>query len=180
MKKNKDAVDLAKIVEGYFTLIRSLRHGDASSVDKLMELWEGDGTFEFKGSPPVVGTFRGAMAIRTLYLNRLKGTGMALKLEGTNAPPRDVALGVVDTEVTSIRKDGNRVLAGWRTTIGTQQGQGFDVTGAHVFSFKGDKIKSLRVTISPKPVVSQLATLKLDALSVQNVGRLSLAAWPVV
>lgn len=173
-------IDLKNVVESYFALIRRLRSGDAGSVDELMGLWDPDGTFEFKGKPPVVGVFRGAMAIRTLYENRLTHSGMPLKLRADDGTARDVALGVVDTEVTSMRRDGTRVLAGWRTTIGTKQGQGFDTSGSHAFTFKSGRIKSLRVSISAKPVKSKLAELKLDALAVRNVGRLSLAAWPVV
>jgi hypothetical protein len=64
--------------------------------------------------------------------------------------------------------------------VGTQEGHGFDVAGSHLFTFDGDKIKSLRITVSPKPDPSHLKSLKMDALSVNDVGRLSLAAWAVV
>lgn len=181
MKTIKAApVDTQDIVKRYFGLIRALRGGDASAVDGLMDMWDEDGTFEFKGQPPLVGSFRGAMAIRTLYQNRLKASGMALTLETKGDAPRSAALGVVDTEVTTTRRDGARLLAGWRTTIGTKEDHGYDVAGSHVFTFKGDKIKSLRVSISSKPAVSKLANLKLERLSVADVGRLSLAAWAVV
>ena len=86
----------------------------------------------------------------------------------------------MDTEVTHLRTDGNRAIVGWRTTIGTQENQGFDVAGSHLFTFREGKIKSLRVSISPKPDESRLQKLAAADLTVSDVGRLSLAAWPVV
>lgn len=171
---------LEKVVNTYFKLIRDLRGGDEKSVPRLMELWDQDGTFEFAGSPPVVGTFKGAMAIHTLYKNRLGTSGMRVSLDTRSAKSQDVTLGVVDTEVTNMRTNGSRVVAGWRTTIGTEENVGFDVAGSHLFTFENGKIKSLRVSVSPKPDQSHLQNLRAESLSVTDVGRLSLAAWPVV
>jgi ketosteroid isomerase-like protein len=172
-------VNQKDIVNRYFKLIRDLRNGDEASVPRLMELWHHDGTFEFAGSPPVEGTFKGAVAIQALYQNRLRASGMGLRVE-TKKKPREVTLGVVDTEVTHTKVNGNRVIAAWRTTAGTEEGLGFDVSGAHVFVFEGDKIKNLRITVSPKPDESHLESLKFSDLTVNDVGRLSLAAWAVV
>jgi len=47
----------------------------------------------------------------------------------------DLELGLVDTEVTHLKDSRDRVVAGWRTTIGTREGVGFDVYGAHRFAF---------------------------------------------
>lgn len=174
------AKGMEKVVNTYFDLIRSLRAGDETSVPRLMDLWDPDGSFEFAGAPPVVGTFKGAVAIQTLYANRVKTSGMKLQLESPSAKQRDVTLGVVDTEVTHLRTDGNRAVVGWRTTIGTKENQGFDVAGSHLFTFRDGKIKTLRVSISPKPDQSSLQSLRAADLTVSDVGRLSLAAWPVV
>jgi ketosteroid isomerase-like protein len=171
---------LADIVERYFSLIHDLRNGDEESVPRLMDLWDTDGTFEFAGASPVIGTFHGAVAIRTLYQNRLRANGRKVTVETTAATPEDLTLGVVETHVTHVRTNGDRVAAGWRTTIGTTEGQGFDVAGSHLFVFDGDKIKSLRVTVSPKADQSQLAELRAERLTVNDVGRLSVAAWAVV
>lgn len=174
-------VALEPIVERYFELIRELRLGNPEAVPALMELWHPDGVFEFAGAPPVVGTFVGAAAINTLYKNRLESVGMGIRLETTRGAPEDVTLDVVDTEVRHLRPNGSRVVASWRTVIGTNDGHGFDVAGAHLFGFEGNKIKTLRVTVSPKADPSQMQEgLRLDDLSVNDVGRLSLAAWPVV
>jgi len=171
---------LDDIVKRYFELIRELRAGDNDAVPKLMDLWDPDGTFEFAGSPPVVGAYHGAAAITTLYKNRANSGGMKMKAETKGPAAADVTLGVVETDVSHIKVNGKRVVAAWKTTVGTQEGHGFDVAGSHLFTFDGDKIKNLRITVSPKPDPSHMKSLKLDALSVNDVGRLSLAAWAVV
>lgn len=172
--------DRQEIVQHYFSLIQELRSGNEEAVSGLMDLWDDDGTFQFVGAPPVVGTFEGAMAIRTLYKNRAQSHRMKVSMEAKDDGPAELSLDVVETNVTHVREKDGRVLAGWRTTVGTAEGQGFDVAGSHQFTFEGDKIKHLRVTVSPKADDSHLESLSLEKLSVSDVGRLSLAAWPVV
>jgi hypothetical protein len=79
-----------------------------------------------------------------------------------------------------VRANTTRAVVGWRTTIGTEENPVFDVAGSHLFTFENVKIKSLRVSVSPKPDLSHLKDLRAENLSVMDVGRLSLAAWPVV
>ena len=52
--------------------------------------------------------------------------------------------------------------------------------GSHQFTFERGKIKKLRVLTSAKATESQLERLSLEGLQVEDLGRLSLAAWPVV
>ena len=79
-----------QLVNDYFKLINKLRKGDESSVELLMNLWHPEGIFEFAGTPPVIGTFKGSMAIRALYKNRLNSSGMKLKLDmGKQKPVLD-------------------------------------------------------------------------------------------
>jgi hypothetical protein len=105
---------------------------------------------------------------------------MGIEIETTQEHAQPVTLGIVDTEVTHIRTNGNRAVVGWRTTVGTREAYGFDVAGSHLFVFDNNKIKSLRVNVSPKADQSHLADLKHADLSVTDVDRLSLAAWMVV
>ncbi len=182
MKEEARKDDLKKPVEQYFKLIRDLRSGDEESVPKLIEMWDQDGVFEFVGAPPLVATYKGAVAIQTLYKNRVHSSKMPIQLEGRAAAKgaSHATLGIVDTDVTHLRTNGNRAVAGWRTTIGTADGAGFDVAGSHQFTFENGKIKHLRVSISPKADESRDAKLSVAHLTVTDVGRLSLAAWPVV
>lgn len=176
-----DNAGYRETVDTYFGLIRRLRAGDVEAVDALMDLWDEDGLFEFAGAPPVVGSFKGAMAIRTLYKNRALSHRMGIRVGTEGGEPRDLELGLVDTEVTHLREDKRRAVAGWRTTIGTREGLGFDVAGAHRFVFTDSgKIASLKVSVSPKADQSVVENLRAEELSVTDVGRLSLAAWPVV
>ena len=172
-------------VRHYFDLIRELRTGVEGAPERLSELWHPDGVFEFAGSPPVTGTFVGVNAITVLYQNRFAANGMPLKLQGVQnnetkgADGIDTALGVVDTDVHGLRVlDEERVVAGWTTVIGTRDGHGFQVSGSHSFTFKDDKISKLRIVVSPKPDATE--RFDASALSVDDIGRLSLAAWAVV
>ncbi len=178
------------IVSRYFEYIRTLRRGDQSSVDKLMGLWHEDGTFEFAGAPPVTGLYRGANAIRTLYKNRASSAGMNVPLsvrgaKGKAAAMRDAVLGEVDTQVhkskllsASATEPNERRAVSWTTRVATTDGRGYDVSGAHTFTFKDGRIFQLRVVVSPKP--DKAEGLSLDGLAVNDIGRLSLAAWAVV
>ena len=170
-----------KVVDKYFALIKDLRNHKEGSVEKLVDLWDEDGIFEFAGAPPVTGTFRGLMAIHTLYKNRFQASGMPLKLEADSAKKKNIALGVVDTEVHRTRMLGGsaeKIVAGWTTRLSTDDGRGFNVSGAHTFTFKNGKISTLKVVISPKP--DSAPKLAIEGLTVNDIGRLALAAWPVV
>jgi len=165
------------VVTEYFHQVRELRAGKESAVGKLTEMWDPDGVFEFAGAPPVTGTFKGRMAIQTLYQNRVKAVGMPIRLEDT-AAKQEIALGTVDTDVHKVRTVDEKLVAGWTTKIGTKDGRGFQVSGSHTFTFKAGRISTLKVVMSPK--ADKNADLKLENLTVTDIGRLALAAWPVV
>jgi ketosteroid isomerase-like protein len=169
-----------EIVNTYFERIRDLRSGKGDAVERLIELWDDDGIFEFAGSPPVTGTFRGKNAIHVLYKNRLNANGMPLRLEAARGESdRDAALGLVDTEVHRTRRMGvNKVVAGWTTVVGTEDKRGFQVSGSHTFEFKNGRIASLRIVVSPRPDTTP--QFRLEGLEVDDIGRLALAAWAVV
>src|SRR5437764_226075 len=169
-----------EIVKLYFALIKDLRSGKEGSVERLTELWQPDGTFQFVGSPEVNATFQGINAINVLYKNRFKANGMPVKLEGAKPLGADAtaALGVVDTEVVKTAMVDDKIVASWKTSVGTNKRFGFVVGGSHTFRFHDGKISSLKVSISPK--AEGTPNLDIGALSVKDVGRLSLAAWAVV
>jgi len=184
MRVDKAETKHEKIVEHYFNLIRKLRAGEQGSVEKLVDLWETDGRFEFAGAPPVTATFEGRHAIHVLYRNRFEANGMPLRLEGTDGykdeRQLEVALGVVDTEVHRIRMIDERVVAGWTTTIGTSDQRGFKISGSHTFTFRDGRVASLKIVVSPRADEAPNADLSLEGLAVEDIGRLSLAAWAVV
>jgi ketosteroid isomerase-like protein len=186
MATKKRAKGNEDIVKRYFEYIRTLRQGDQESVDKLMSLWADDGIFEFAGAPPVTGLYQGRNAIRTIYKNRASSAGMPLSAPGAASKAgalREAALGEVDTQVHKSRLltgngDGERMAVSWTTRVATADGRGYDVSGAHTFTFKDGHISQLRVVVSPK--AEEAEGLRLDGLSVSDIGRLSLAAWMVV
>ena len=175
----KDKKRYEKLVDYYFEAIKDLRAGKASSVERLVDMWDDDGVFEFAGAPPLTGVFRGRMAIHTLYKNRLSAGGMPMQLKAAGKKADEVAaLGIVATEVHRRKTMENKIVAGWTTTIGTQDGRGFQVSGSHSFQFKDDKITKLKVVVSPRPESAK--NLQIEGLSIDDIGRLALAAWPVV
>ncbi|HEU0302113.1 MAG TPA: nuclear transport factor 2 family protein [Longimicrobium sp.] len=179
VKEKPDVRD--RLVGEYFRLIDELRSGVEGSVDRLVELWHPEGTFEFAGAPPVTGTYQGRNAIHVLYKNRFHSSGMPVTLSGAGTEgkqAREAALGVVKTEVQRSRRTGNKVVAGWTTVIGTADGRGFEVSGSHTFTFDRDRIRGLKVVITPRP--RETKTLSMQELTVDDIGRLALAAWPVV
>lgn len=170
-----------KLVTEYFEQIHALRNGVDSAVEKLTDMWIDDGVFEFCGAPPLNAKYCGRTAIKTLYKNRLQANGMEVKLDEVSAESfgyGDVTMSEVETKVNRVRAHDEKLVAGWTTRIGTNQGIGFNVSGSHTFSFKNGKIASLKVVISPKP--DDAKNLKMEALTVNDIGRLALAAWPVV
>lgn len=170
-----------RIVERYFEYVRGLRTGEEGSVERLVDMWDEDGTFEFAGSPPVAATFCGRNAIHTLYKNRFQASGMPLQLQAVpeaKVESGQAQLGEVRTEVRRTRRIDRRIVAGWVTRIGTRDGRGFQVHGSHAFTFEGDRISTLKVIVSPRP--EQAESLDLGRLNVDDIGRLSLAAWAVV
>lgn len=170
-----------KTVGAYFQQVRALRKGVDSAVDALTDMWDDDGVFEFCGAPPLAAQYVGRTAIKTLYKNRLHASGMEVKVdeECAKALKRlDVTLSDVDTEVIRVRAHNGKLVAGWTTRIGTAQGVGFKVAGSHTFTFKDGKIASLKVVVSPRP--DEAEGLNMDGLTVNDIGRLALAAWPVV
>lgn len=170
-----------KIVKEYFEQIQALRSGVDDSVEKLTGMWDDDGVFEFCGAPPLSAKYCGRTAIKTLYKNRLHANGMEVKLDDESSKKLrcvDVTLSDVETQVTRVRAHNGKLVAGWSTRIGTHQKLGFNVSGSHTFSFKDDKISGLKVVVSPK--ADDAPNLKMDDLTVNDIGRLALAAWPVV
>ena len=178
--KTHDAPE--KMVTNYFALIKELRAGKEGAVEKLVDMWDEDGVFEFAGAPPVTGTFRGRNAIHTLYKNRFHSSGMHIAFESETDKKKNAALGAVDTEVHQVRlmaeSIDSKAVAGWTTRIETNDGRGFDVSGAHTFTFRDGRINTLKVVVSPKP--EPVAHLSMKDLTVHDIGALSKAAWAVV
>jgi hypothetical protein len=144
-------------------------------------MWDEDGEFEFCGAPPLTARYCGRTAIKTLYKNRLHANGMEVPLDAESAKAlshKQLTVNDVDTDVKKVRAHNGKVVAGWTTRIGTHEKVGFAVSGSHTFTFKDGRIASLKVVISPK--ADDAPNLNLSGLSVTDIGRLALAAWPVV
>jgi ketosteroid isomerase-like protein len=170
------AKDMETMVQRYFAEIEDLRQGKESAVDRLLEMWDENGVFEFAGSPEVAGMFTGKNAIRVMYKNRVKEGGMKVRLE--TGAEKSVALGDVKTKVSQIKSiNDTKMVASWTTLISTREGHGFEVPGSHTFNFKAGKLANLKVVVSP--TAKEAPGFEMKGLNVKDVGRLSLAAWAV-
>jgi ketosteroid isomerase-like protein len=170
-----------QLVTEYFAQIDALRNGVDTAVENLSDMWDADGVFEFCGSPPLAAKYVGRTAIKTLYKNRFHANGMEVPLDQESSKLHkcdEVTVTEVKTDVKRIRPHDGKLVAGWSTRIGTHQGLGFSVSGSHTFTFRDGRITNLKVVISPK--ADDAKGLKLDGLTTNDIGRLALAAWPVV
>lgn len=179
MAKERNNPKHEKIVKTYFSLIQDLYDEKEGTVERLLELWDDDGTFEFIGTPPTTASFQGKNAIHVLYKNRIHSNRMNLTLEGGDAKNAKVSkLGELNTGVFQRRAVGDKIIADWTKYVTTDDGRGFTVSGSHTFAFRDEKISNLKVVVSPKAHATE--GFRLEGLSVNDIGRLSLAAWAVV
>lgn len=168
-----------KVVESYFRHIRELRDGKATAVQALLDLWNPDGVIEFAGASPVTGSFRGRNALHVFYKNRLQSKNMAVKLDRKTKTSKETdVVDLIESEPQHIRAEDGAVVANWNTVVSTRAGQGFQVAGSHTFTFRGGKIANIRVVVSPQ--AEPMKDLRIEGLTVDDIGRLSLAAWAIV
>ena len=168
-KKNEN------VIKKFFTYLRKIHAGDIKAVDSMLKLWDEDGTIELTGIFPYTGKFTGLNAVAVLYKNVARSAGMPLKLERDK---KETALGPRSFKVESIRAVGNnRVVARWTTLIRTKDRRGFSVAGGDTFVLENNKIVNDLCILSPKP--ESVRGFKMEGLTVNDIGRLALAAWPV-
>ena len=170
-----------KVMDAYFDYLNQVYEQKEGALEKLLDLWDDDGIFEFCSTPPVTGTFHGKNAIHALYKARANVKGMPVNLEGnrTDAVYEEAALGFVKREIDRMQTVNKDRVTAWTTAyIATADGRGFKCVGNYTAQFKSGKISKVRITISP--TVDAVSDLKLEGLSVDDIGRLALAAWAVV
>lgn len=164
-----------KIIKDFFRYLKELHSGNTQAIEKILELWDDEGTVKLIGLYPYAGEFVGVNSISVLYHNVARSAGMPVHLKDSKIK---ATLGPRKFEVESIHSVGDKVVATWRTEITTKEGVGFEMSGGDTFSFKGDRISRDLCTMSTKP--AELKGFKVDELSVNDIGRLALAAWAVV
>jgi len=168
-------------MDAYFDYLNQVYEQKEGAIEKLLDLWDDDGVFEFRSTPPVTGVFHGKNAIHALYKARSNVKGMPLKLEGrsTDAVHEEAALGFVKREVNLMKTVNKDRVTAWTTAyIATSDGRGFQCAGNYTCTFKNGKISKVQITISP--TVDAAPDLTLEGLTVNDIGRLALAAWAVV
>lgn len=164
-----------KVIRKFFACLKRIHAGELKAVDDMLKLWDPDGSIELTGIFPYTGKFTGLNAVAVLYKNVARSAGMPLKLEKDK---RETALGPRRFDVESVRAVGeNRVVAKWTTIISTKDGRGFSVAGGDTFVLRGNRVYSDLCILSPK--AEMVKGFKMEGLTVNDIGRLALAAWPV-
>lgn len=164
-----------KVIKKFFGFLKDLHSGNTKAIDKILELWDDEGSVKLIGLYPYAGEFVGVNSISVLYHNVARSAGMSIHLKDLKLK---ATLGPRKFEVESIQSIGDKVVATWRTEITTKEGVGFEMSGGDTFYFKGNKISRDLCTMSTKP--AEIKGFKLGKLSVSDIGRLALAAWAVV
>lgn len=163
------------IVKDFFGYLKEIHNGNIQVIEKMLELWDDEGVVKLIGLYPYAGEFVGVNAISVLYHNVARSAGMQVLLKDSKMK---ASLGPRKFEVESIQSVGDKVVATWRTEITTKEKVGFEMSGGDTFYFKGDKICRDLCTMSTKP--SEIKGFKVRELSINDIGRLALAAWAVV
>jgi len=167
------------VVETFFSYLGKLHEGDESVVEKVVELWDDEGVWEFLGAYPSEGKFKGKVALQVLFKNLAHSATMPVFLEKgkiTNIESRKF-------EIRDMHVVGEMVVANWDQVVTTKDGRGIAISGSTKFHFKGDKISKLDVIALPKSEAELrklMPALSMKELTITDIGRLALAAWAVV
>jgi hypothetical protein len=168
-----------RLMDTFVDRIKELHAGKKESVGKMLELWDQDGLWEYAGPPPLVGSFRGTVALNVLFKNLTTVSEMELP-RGTK---RSGVVTVHDFKVLGSSATAEKGDLEWVQVLGFGDANGGALRGHVSFTFKGRKIGSVRAVIMPVPEASDRLLprgLSLGDLTVKDIGRLALAAWAVV
>jgi ketosteroid isomerase-like protein len=140
MQETRTHSEEQELVRDYFSRLRAIHSGDRGAVDRMLELWDDDGTCTFVGSPPLNGQFRGTMALATLFNNMVQTMGTKVQTEDGE----DVAVGQPSFTVERMKSRGNKVVAEWTLRVKVDDCKSFSVAGSNTYTFKGDRIAEHR------------------------------------
>lgn len=169
------------VVETYFAAVAAMRSGDKTAVNKMMSLWGADGVLQVLGGRgddgwPRSKIYEGSKAIQSRFESMLKSDRVAL----TGASGK-VAVDVKFV-VGKIREEGNTVTAMVTATLSTGEDspRSFQIEEKKFdFTFDKGKIRKVVEDVSWADAVVSQRLERVGLLSVQDIGRLTLAAWAI-
>ncbi len=173
-------MEIKGMVERFFEYSAALHEGDESVVEKLLDLFDEDASWEFLGRYPLVGKFRGRMALHVLFKNQAQAAAMTIPLEARKEARISKISPVVVQDTVA---DGGKAVVNWDQWVHLDGHEAFPLTGCTTFYFKHGKIGRVTGIVLPRRDVSDKALpaeMSLADLTVDDIGRLALAAWPVV
>lgn len=174
-----------KTVEAYFAAVTDLRSGEMGALNNMMSLWKDDGVLNVLAGTgddgwPRSKVYEGADAI----LARFKAMVNPERVKLTDVG-KDVGINVKSV-VGEVRESGKTVTATVMIIVSTDEDNPRSIhieENKFAFTFDGGKIQKViedvswsGATVSQK-IMSPFVDTK--SLSIQDIGRLTLAAWAI-
>lgn len=174
-------MDRKKLVTQFFEYMDAFHRGDESAIEKMLDIWDDEGSFEFAGAYPLVGEFRGRAALNVLFKNLANSSSMPVLLEKKG----DAVLKNLEVKLTEVELFGDRAMANFEQVVSTKDNRGIFIVGSGTFTFKEHEITNVKLTVMPLPKLEGTTLkvperLSMKELTIRDIGRLSLAAWAVV
>jgi hypothetical protein len=172
---------MKELVKSYFATVAAMRAGEKQAVTKMMALWNPDGVLEVLGGRgddgwPRSKVYKGTKEIQARFEAMLQAS--PILLSGAKGKVGfDVRVMVGD-----ISEKGNTASALVTATVSAGKAglQSFQIEEKKfVFTFAKDRIQKAVEDVSWSDAVVSNRVTATGALSVQDIGRLTLAAWAI-
>lgn len=177
----KEYWDQSSVVKNYFGTAAALFSGDEGAIDRMMSLWAVGATLNVVGANDGDGwnrckTYEGTAAIRKRYEAMM---GPKTRLASAN---RDARLHVTFT-VREVRVEGDVVSAIVTASMNTDERSPRELKVEQMnftFTLENGKIQKAVENVDWSGAIASHRIAGPDgSLSVQDIGRLTLAAWAI-
>lgn len=174
---------MENMAKAYFAAVADIRSGNDAGVEKMMSLWADDGVLEVSGGTGEDGwprrkVYKGSRAIRARFAAMMKPDKVhIIDIDRDVASSVKVVVGEINVDKAS-RTATAAVTAALSTDEDTPRSFGIEAKN-FVFSFDNEKIQHVSEDVSWSDAVVTFNLMGPGSLSVQDIGRLTLAAWAI-
>ena len=170
-------MDAKNIVTTYFEYLAAIHAGEEAAVEQILDLFDDEASWEILGPHPLVGEFKGRLALEVLFRNLTQVGRLTIRLGERRVKVEKIA----PVEVTRQVELAGRFVADWTQEVRIGDREGIVLDGSTTFYLKDGKIARLRSVAMPRRSPEALPPgLSIEELTVSDIGRLALAAWAVV
>lgn len=167
----------SKLAQSFLKSFSAIKNGDSAAVDKIMEMWARDGTFEFDGVQELNGSFKGTMALDVLFSSIARTAKSGNEARGLRK------LNINKLEFGEVRSIADECYCNWTQVISGSEGQGALINGIIKLTFRDGLVTAAKVVAVPLMGATDDMLpegLSMKKLKIDDIGRLALAAWAVV